>query len=324
MAGRRRLRSAPNLLTGAACYQRTVDGASGTLVLVPSRVMRSWLSILAGLLAGLLVAGALLVGFVFVGPDPVRATPSPSGSDRGREPGRLGVAGRRRRRSPSAIGAAPSGSPGGSAVTENFHVGEPAPALLVPQVGGGTIDLSALRGNAGLGELHADGLPAVHRRVPADERLRRALRGGRARDHRRRHPRGRGRRRGVRVQPQRDVPARAGQRRRGAARVGRVRAAGPLLDRSRGDRPGRRAGRDRGRRDGPRRAVDPAGRRGHARASSRRRLSSADRGRGLADDPDRSARGRTRAGSSAPSRPPARSTAAGRGAAARPRSSARA
>jgi thiol-disulfide isomerase/thioredoxin len=31
-------------------------------------------------------------------------------------------------------------------VTENFHVGEPAPALLVPQVGGGTIDLANLRG----------------------------------------------------------------------------------------------------------------------------------------------------------------------------------
>jgi cytochrome c biogenesis protein CcmG, thiol:disulfide interchange protein DsbE len=107
--------------------------------------MRSWLSILAGLLAGLLVAGALLVGFVFVGPDPVRATPSPSGSTAAGSP--LGSA------SPGASGSSasasastPSGSPDGSAVTENFHVGEPAPALLVPQVGGGTIDLSTLRG----------------------------------------------------------------------------------------------------------------------------------------------------------------------------------
>ena len=36
-----------------------------------------------------------------------------------------------------------SGSP-----TANFHVGEAAPALDIPQVGGGTIDLAALKGKA--------------------------------------------------------------------------------------------------------------------------------------------------------------------------------
>ena len=30
--------------------------------------------------------------------------------------------------------------------SENFHIGEAAPALVVPQVGGGTIDLAALKG----------------------------------------------------------------------------------------------------------------------------------------------------------------------------------
>ena len=46
--------------------------------------------------------------------------------------------------SPSAATtAAPTGSADPSTL---FHVGEPAPALVVPQVGGGTIDLSNLRG----------------------------------------------------------------------------------------------------------------------------------------------------------------------------------
>jgi thiol-disulfide isomerase/thioredoxin len=109
--------------------------------------MGSRISIVAGLLAGLLAAGALLVGFVFVGPDPVRPTPSPSASDVAVSPAatRSPAAGGP---SSSASAAPPSGSPGGSAVTENFHIGEPAPALLVPQVGGGTIDLSTMRGTA--------------------------------------------------------------------------------------------------------------------------------------------------------------------------------
>jgi hypothetical protein len=100
--------------------------------------MGTRLSIVAGLLAGLLAAAALLAGFVFVGPDPVRATPSssPSGSeDAAGSPsasapvasGSAVASG-----SPAASGAsAAPGSPGGSAVTENFHVGEAAPALLL-------------------------------------------------------------------------------------------------------------------------------------------------------------------------------------------------
>jgi thiol-disulfide isomerase/thioredoxin len=109
--------------------------------------MRSLVSIVAGLLAGLVAAGALLVGFVFVGPDPVRATPSPAGSGAVESPvaSASSAAGGS---TSSASALAPSGSPAGSAVTENFHVGEPAPALLIPQVGGGTIDLSTMRGTA--------------------------------------------------------------------------------------------------------------------------------------------------------------------------------
>jgi thiol-disulfide isomerase/thioredoxin len=107
------------------------------------------LSILAGLLAGIAAAALVIGGILAFAPEPGAAvtpppepstsltvlpslTPSPAPST-----------------SPSASGgASPSGSPGaspsGSAAL--FHVGEVAPVLVVPQVGGGTIDLTNLRG----------------------------------------------------------------------------------------------------------------------------------------------------------------------------------
>jgi thiol-disulfide isomerase/thioredoxin len=113
--------------------------------------MGSRLSIVAGLLAGLLVAGALLAAFLFVGPDPSGGTPGPV--DPSSSPGEASAGAST---SPSASAAASQtasssaepGSPGASSATENFHIGQPAPALLVPQVGGGTIDLSTMRGKA--------------------------------------------------------------------------------------------------------------------------------------------------------------------------------
>jgi cytochrome c biogenesis protein CcmG, thiol:disulfide interchange protein DsbE len=116
--------------------------------------MGSRLSILAGLLAGLLVAGALLAAFLFVGPDPSRGTPSadpsssPGQASAGASPSSSPSAPASAGGSPTAASSAETGSPGSSSATENFHVGEPAPALLVPQVGGGTIDLSTMRGKA--------------------------------------------------------------------------------------------------------------------------------------------------------------------------------
>jgi thiol-disulfide isomerase/thioredoxin len=114
--------------------------------------MGSRVSIVVGLLAGLLAAGGLLLGFVFIGPDPVRATPSPSSAAVGGSPGASASApssATGASASPAGSGAgseAPAGSGGGSQVTENFHIGEAAPALVVPQVGGGTIDLASLKG----------------------------------------------------------------------------------------------------------------------------------------------------------------------------------
>ena len=160
--------------------------------------MRSWLSIVAGLLAGLLVAGALLVGFVFVGPDPVRATPSPSGSTAAGSPA-ASASPAASGPSASASASAPSGSPDGSAVTENFHVGEPAPALLVPQVGGGTIDLSTLRGKPVWVNFMQTTCPPCLDEFPLMNGFAARYAEDGPRDHRGRHPRGRGRRRGVRV-----------------------------------------------------------------------------------------------------------------------------
>jgi thiol-disulfide isomerase/thioredoxin len=107
------------------------------------------LSILAGLLTGVAVALLLLAGILALAPEPGAAatpvpvpsisigpaTPSPSPSPASPSASRAGV-------SPSA--SAPL-SPGASEAAL-FHVGEPAPALVVPQVGGGTIDLANLRG----------------------------------------------------------------------------------------------------------------------------------------------------------------------------------
>jgi cytochrome c biogenesis protein CcmG, thiol:disulfide interchange protein DsbE len=117
--------------------------------------MKTGASILAGLVAGILVALGVLAAFVFVGPDPVglRPTPAPTLVPSASIAASVGPSS-----SPSAgasASAPASGGPGGSAggsagpsdaVQDAFHVGKPAPALAVPQLGGGTIDLAALRG----------------------------------------------------------------------------------------------------------------------------------------------------------------------------------
>jgi peroxiredoxin len=113
--------------------------------------MKTGASILAGLLAGILVAVGVLAAFVFVGPDPVglRPTPAPTLIPSAL-PGASVTPSDHASAAPSA-GASSSPGPAGSAgpsdaVQDAFHIGKPAPALAVPQVGGGTIDLAALRG----------------------------------------------------------------------------------------------------------------------------------------------------------------------------------
>jgi cytochrome c biogenesis protein CcmG, thiol:disulfide interchange protein DsbE len=95
----------------------------------------------AGLASGVVVAiGALLVAVVLLPDPPVSAdgsgTPSPAVTGPSSAPSA----------SPSG-GSAPSGATVGASIGgARFHVGEPAPPLRVPQVGGGQIDLASLHG----------------------------------------------------------------------------------------------------------------------------------------------------------------------------------
>ena len=96
------------------------------------------LSIVAGLVVGVAVAGLLIGGLLAFAPE--TALPSvaaPSAAVASASP-LVAVA------SPSPSGSAseaPSAAPDAP-----FHVGQPAPPLVVPQVGGGTIDLASLKG----------------------------------------------------------------------------------------------------------------------------------------------------------------------------------
>lgn len=110
--------------------------------------MGSKVAIATGLLAGMVVGGALLGAVVVYAPIATPApavTPSPSAAASPSAAPSASV-----QASPSASASAssasPSSSPTASATAGAFGVGLPAPPLSVPQLGGGTIDLAALRG----------------------------------------------------------------------------------------------------------------------------------------------------------------------------------
>jgi thiol-disulfide isomerase/thioredoxin len=106
------------------------------------------LSIVAGLLTGIAAAALVLGGVLLLVPAPGAAPtppPEPSGPLGPRPSPSASVSpGASAAVSPSASasGVAGSGGPGAA-----FHVGEPAPTLVVPQVGGGEIDLAKLKGS---------------------------------------------------------------------------------------------------------------------------------------------------------------------------------
>jgi cytochrome c biogenesis protein CcmG/thiol:disulfide interchange protein DsbE len=106
--------------------------------------MKTGIAILAGLLAGVLVAAGVLAAFVFVGPDPIGLRPTPSPTVSAAPPPSASVG-----PSASTASSAPAVSPSASGGAQTgFHIGEPAPLLVVAQLGGGTIDLAALQGTA--------------------------------------------------------------------------------------------------------------------------------------------------------------------------------
>ena len=95
------------------------------------------LSIVAGLVVGVAVAGLVLGGILVLAPDPA-PTPTPTPSFATASPTHAPPSA-----TPSAVAStAPSASLGDAP----FHIGQPAPALAVPQVGGGTVDLAKLAG----------------------------------------------------------------------------------------------------------------------------------------------------------------------------------
>jgi thiol-disulfide isomerase/thioredoxin len=94
--------------------------------------MWSRLSVVVGLLAGVATAALIIGGIVTLAPDPV-PTPTPPPTAPASPPATAGP--------PTA-----TGSPAASPQSGLFGIGEPAPPLVVPQVGGGTIDLAALKG----------------------------------------------------------------------------------------------------------------------------------------------------------------------------------
>ncbi len=97
------------------------------------------LSIVTGLVTGVAAAVLVLGGILALAPEPTpSATPAPS----------VALPSTRPSTSIASPSVAPSASTSPSASVEGgaFHIGEPAPALVLPQVGGGTIDLANLRG----------------------------------------------------------------------------------------------------------------------------------------------------------------------------------
>jgi len=101
------------------------------------------LSIVVGLLVGIAAAGLILGGIFALAPETPQPVPAASGVVESAAPSSVaGV-------SPSANPAAsPSATPDASSSVADaaFHVGQPAPPLVLPRVGGGTIDLASLRG----------------------------------------------------------------------------------------------------------------------------------------------------------------------------------
>jgi cytochrome c biogenesis protein CcmG, thiol:disulfide interchange protein DsbE len=102
-------------------------------------------AIAAGLLAGVGVAAVLVIGVLALAPEPpAPSIPAPSVIASGEPSAGAG--------STASIPATPhaSGSPAatGGVAGSGFHIGQPAPALVVRQVGGGSIDLAALKGKS--------------------------------------------------------------------------------------------------------------------------------------------------------------------------------
>ncbi len=96
---------------------------------------------LAGLMAGIGTALVVIIAAVLLPPEPSNfgaASPSPEGSPSGAPTASAGT--------PAGGSTGPTSTVAASIGTTSFHVGEPAPALDVTQLGGGQISLASLAG----------------------------------------------------------------------------------------------------------------------------------------------------------------------------------
>ena len=126
--GRPGTRVTPSLspVTRSPVPRRACDAAT-------LRAMSARLAPVLGLVAGLVVVAAAFAAIFAFLPEPVPATPAPSSTPAASDAPTASAR-------PSASATA---SPSGDVA---FMIGEPAPPLVVPQLGGGTLDLAALEG----------------------------------------------------------------------------------------------------------------------------------------------------------------------------------
>jgi thiol-disulfide isomerase/thioredoxin len=128
-------------------------------------------AITAGLVTGILAGAAVLGGILFLAPSSPPPTASPPPAPPTAAPGSAVP-------SPSAAGSSPAAAPTAAAVSPavsaepsggdtGFGVGEPAPVLVVPQVGGGEIDLAKLRGKPVWVNFMATWCPSCQDELPA-------------------------------------------------------------------------------------------------------------------------------------------------------------
>jgi len=99
-------------------------------------------AIVLGLVTGIVVGGLIVGGLVAFLPGTPVATPAPTAAP---TPYPSSASTPAASASPVAS-SLPAAEPSATTGAEAFGVGQPAPALVVPKVGGGTIDLASLRG----------------------------------------------------------------------------------------------------------------------------------------------------------------------------------